>query len=134
MPSSTKYSGNPFISRRERQASVVIYNRKAAEVNKEAVYVSRTLKDVKIEIANNNSFTTDGKKFLSTCKLYVELRDGNDGYVNYLGWDETDPKQWTVHPGEDYFVANGKKFMINSLTEKYNIRGGIDILEIGGNE
>lgn len=134
MPSSTRYSGNPFISRRERQASVVIYNRKAAEVDKEAAYVSRELKNVKIEISNSNSFTTDGAKWLSTCKLSVELRDGNPGYVNYLGWDETKAKNWTVCPGNDYFVANGKKFMINSLVEKYNVNGGIDILEIGGNE
>ena len=34
--------------------------------------------------------------------------------------------------GKDYFVANDKKFVINSLVEKYNINGKIDILEIVG--
>ena len=132
MSTSTKYSGNQFISRRERQSSVVIYNRKDAEVDKEAVYVATNLTGVKIEISNANGFTTDGLKKLYTCTLSVELRDGNPGYVNYMEWDETDPEKWTVKPGLDYFVANGQKFMVESLVEKYNIRGGIDILEIVG--
>ena len=133
MPSSTKYSGNPFISRRERQESVVIYNKKSEEVNKEAFYISRTLKGVKTEINLADSFTTSGHENQSTCRLYVELRDGNPGYVNYHVWIESDPRQWTAQPGLDYFVANGKKFMIESIIEKTNINGGIDILEIVGN-
>ena len=133
MPTSTKYQGNPFISRRERQSSVVLYNRKKNEVDKEAVYVSKTLVNVKTDIKLDNSFTTDGAKWLSTCTLFVELRDGNNGYVNFGSWDETKTDQWTVQPGKDYFVANGQKFMINSLIEKFNIKGGIDILEIVGN-
>lgn len=132
MPKSTVYQGNQFISRRERQSSVVIYNRKAAEVDKEAVYSSRTLSNVKIDMSLNSGFTTAGVQKLATCHLYVELRDGNPGYVNYQSWDETKADQWTVQPGKDYFVANDKKFVINSLVEKYNINGKIDILEIVG--
>lgn len=132
MPASTKYQGNPFISRRERQSSVVIYNRKAAEVDKEAVYVSKTLLAVKTEMSLANSFTTRGSEKQATCTLSVELRDGNPGYVNEGAWDETKSNQWTVQPGKDYFVANGQKFMVQSITEKKNINGGIDILEIVG--
>lgn len=132
MPASTKYQGNQFISRRERQSSVVIYNRKAAEVDKEAVYVSKTLLAVKTEMSLANSFTTRGSEKQATCTLSVELRDGNPGYVNEGVWDETKSNQWTVQPGKDYFVANGQKFMVQSITEKKNINGGIDILEIVG--
>ena len=134
MPSSTKYSGNQFISRRERQSSVVIYNRKSAEVDKEAVYVKKTLTGVKIEITNRNYFSSEGPEKKDGCRLSVELRDGNPGYVNFNSWDETNTKQWTIQPGKDYFVANGQKFMINSLLEKHNVKGGIDVLEIEGNE
>lgn len=132
MPASTKYQGNPFISRRERQSIVVIYNRKAEEVEKEAVYVSKTLAGVKTEISLENSFTTSGSEKRQTCRLFVELRDGNPGYVNAQNWDETNTNQWTVQPGKDYFVANSQNFMIQSLVEKKNINGGIDILEIVG--
>ena len=132
MPSSTKYQGNPFISRRERQSSVVIYNRKAAEVDKEAAYNQKTLANVKLDISNANVFTTNGQIKEDTCTLWVELRDGNPGYVKEGAWDETKSNQWTVQPGKDYFVANGQKFMVQSITEKKNINGGIDILEIVG--
>lgn len=132
MPESTKYSGNPFISRRERQSSVLLYNRKADEVDKEAVYVEKALKNVKVEISQANGFSTDGAKKLCSCTLWVELRDGNTGYVNFGYWDETDQAQWTIQPGKDYFVANGQKFVVESLVEKYNIKGGVDILEIVG--
>ena len=132
MPLSTKYSGNQFISRRERQASVVLYNRKSDEVAKEAVYIQHTLSDVKVEISNANAFTTNGQTKDATCTLWVELRDGNKGYYNLDAWDETNPDQWTIQPGRDYFVANGQKFVIQSLVEKKNIKGGVDILEIVG--
>lgn len=132
MPESTKYSGNPFISRRERQASVLLYNRKADEVDKEAVYAQKNLTNVKVEISKANGFSTDGLKKLCSCTLWVELRDGNPGYVNFDNWDETDPAKWTIQPGKDYFVANGQKFVVESLIEKYNIKGGVDILEIVG--
>lgn len=132
MPKSTTYSGNPFISRRERQSSVVLYNRRSEEVDKEAVYNEKSLSGVKVEISNENGFSTDGAKKLYTCSLLVELRDGNHGYVNFERWDETDPDQWTIQPGKDYFVANGQKFVIESLIEKFNIKGGVDILEIVG--
>ena len=132
MPSSTKYSGNQFISRRERQSSVLLYNRKEDEVDKEAVYVEKQLSGVKVETSNANGFSTDGAKKLYTCTLWVELRDGNPGYVNFDNWDETDPAKWTIQPGKDYFVANGQKFVVESLIEKYNIKGGVDILEIVG--
>lgn len=132
MPESTKYSGNPFISRRERQASVLLYNQKKAEVNKETVYAQKNLTNVKVEISKANGFSTDGLKKLYTCTLWVELRDGNPGYVNFDNWDETDPAKWTIQPGKDYFVANGQKFVVESLIEKYNIKGGVDILEIVG--
>lgn len=130
MPESTKYRGNQFISRRERQSSVLLYNQKSQEVNKETVYKEKKLSGVKIEISNANGFSTDGLKKLYTCNLLVELRDGNPGYVNFEKWNENDPDQWTIQPGKDYFVANGQKFVIESLVEKYNIKGGIDILEI----
>ena len=84
MPESTKYSGNPFISRRERQASVLLYNRKADEVDKEAVYVEKQLTKVKWMISNANGFSTDGAKKLCSCTLWVELRDGNPGYISLL--------------------------------------------------
>lgn len=132
MPLSTKYSGNQFISRRERQSSVLLYNRKAEEVDKEAAYNEKQLSGVKFEISNANGFSTDGAKKLYTCTLWVELRDGNPGYVNFERWDETDPAQWTIQPGKDYFVANGQKFVIESFVEKWNIKGGVDILEIVG--
>ena len=132
MPESTKYSGNPFISRRERQASVLLYNQKKAEVNKETVYAQKNLTNVKVEISKANGFSTDGAKKLCSCTLWVELRDGNPVYVNFDNWDETDPEKWTIQPGKDYFVANGQKFVIESLVEKYNIKGGVDILEIVG--
>lgn len=132
MPTSTQYSGNKFISRRERQLSVVLYNRKSAEVEKEVVYVSKTLNGVKTEISLENSFTTNGSEKRNTCRLFVELRDGNNGYVNEKSWDETKPSQWTVQTGKDYFVANGEKFVIQSLVEQKNINGGVDILEIVG--
>ena len=130
MPESTKYRGNQFISRRERQSSVLLYNQKSQEVNKETVYKEKKLSGVKIEISNANGFSTDGLKKLYTCNLLVELRDGNPGYVNFEKWNENDPDKWTIQPGKDYFVANGQKFVIESLVEKYNIKGGIDILEI----
>lgn len=132
MPKSTTYSGNPFISRRERQSSVVLYNRRSEEVDKEAVYIQRTLSNVKLEISNANAFTTNGQTKDATCTLWVELRDGNKGYYNLDAWDETDPAQWTIQPGKDYFVANGQKFVIESFTEKWNIKGGVDTLEIVG--
>jgi len=132
MPLSTKYSGNPFISRRERQASVVLYNQKKAEVEKETAYNTKTLSGVKYEISEANGFSTDGFKKLYTCTLWVELRDGNPGYVNFESWDDTKTDQWTIQPGKDYFVANGQKFVVESFTEKYNIKGSVDILEIVG--
>lgn len=132
MPTSTKYSGNPFISRRERQASVTLYNRKSAEVDKEAVYSEKVLSNVKLQISNANGFSTDGLKKIVSCSLWVELRDGNPGYVNFGLWDETIANQWTIQPGKDYFVANGQKFVIESFVEKYNTKGGVDILEIVG--
>ena len=132
MSTSTKYLGNQFISRRERQSSVVIYNRKDAEVDKEAAYNEKTLSNVKLDISNANGFSTDGLKKLYTCNLSVELRDGNPGYVNFGYWDENDPAQWTIQPGKDYFVANGQKFVVESLVEKYNVKGGVDILEVVG--
>lgn len=132
MPESTKYSGNPFISRRERQASVLLYNRKAEEVDKEAAYNEKSLSNVKLDISNANVFTTNGQTKEATCTLFVELRDGNPGYVNFDSWDETDHSKWTIQPGKDYFVANGQKFVIQSLVEKKNIKGGVDILEIVG--
>lgn len=132
MPLSTKYSGNQFISRRERQTSVVLYNQKKAEVEKETAYNTKTLSGVKVEISNANGFSTDGAKKLYTCTLWVELRDGNPGYVNFERWDDTKTDQWTIQPGKDYFVANGQKFVIESFTEKWNIKGGVDILEIVG--
>lgn len=132
MPESTKYIGNKFISRRERQSSVVLYNRKSDEVEKEAVYKEKTLTNVKIDISNSNAFTTSGQTKENSCTMYVELRDGNPGYVNPENWDETKTDQWTVQPGKDYFVANGQKFVIQLLVERKNIRGGIDILEIVG--
>ena len=132
MPESTKYSGNPFISRRERQSSVLLYNQKKAEVNKETVYAQKNLTNVKVEISNANVFTTNGQTKEATCTLWVELRDGNPGYVNFDSWDETDTAKWTIQPGKDYFVANGQKFVVESLIEKYNIKGGVDILEIVG--
>ena len=132
MPTSTKYSGNPFISRRERQSSATLYNQKKSELNKETVYAEKALTNVKVEISRANGFSTDGLKKLDTCTLWVELRDGNAGYVNMNDWDETVAGKWTVQPGKDYFVANGQKFVIESLVEKYNIKGGVDILEIVG--
>lgn len=132
MPKSTTYSGNPFISRRERQSSVLLYNRKSDEVDKEAAYNEKTLANVKLDISNANVFTTNGQTKEATCTLWVELRDGNPGYVNFDLWDEDDPAQWTIQPGKDYFVANGQKFVIQSLIEKKNIKGGVDILEIVG--
>lgn len=132
MPESTKYSGNQFISRRERQSSVLLYNRKSEEVNKEAEYKTTTLANVKLDISNSNVFTTSGQTKDTTCTLFVELRDGNTGYVNFDSWNETNTSQWTIQPGKDYFVANGQKFVIQSLVEKKNIRGGVDILEIVG--
>lgn len=132
MPESTKYSGNPFISRRERQSSVLLYNRKSDEVYKEAVYNEKALANVKLDISNANVFTTNGQTKEATCTLWVELRDGNKGYYNLDAWDETNPEQWTIQPGRDYFVANGQKFVIQSLVEKKNIKGGVDILEIVG--
>lgn len=132
MPTSTRYSGNEFISRRERQASVVLYNRKSAEVNKDAAYNTKTLSNVKVSISNANGFSTDGLQKITTCSLWVELRDGNPGYVNFETWDETKADQWTIQPGKDYFVANGQKFVVESFTEKYNIKGGVDVLEIIG--
>lgn len=132
MPESTKYTGNPFISRRERQASVVLYNLKSAEKNKEADYQITTLAGVKLATSFANAFTTSGSTKDETCTLYVELRDGNPGYVNQFAWDETKQDQWTIQPGKDYFVANGQKFVIQSLVERKNIRGGVDILEVVG--
>lgn len=132
MPASTKYSGNPFISRRERQSSVLLYNRKSEEVDKEAAYNEKALANVKLDISNANVFTTNGQTKEATCTLWVELRDGNPGYVNFDSWDETDTAKWTIQPGKDYFVANGQKFVIQSLVEKKNIKGGVDILEIVG--
>lgn len=132
MPSSTKYSGNQFISRRERQSSVLLYNRKENEVDKEAAYNEKELSNVKLDISNANVFTTNGQTKEATCTILVELRDGNPGYVNFDNWDETDPAKWTIQPGKDYFVANGQKFVVESLIEKYNIKGGVDILEIVG--
>ena len=85
-----------------------------------------------MEISNANGFSTDGLKKLYTCTLFVELRDGNPGYVNFGYWDENDPAQWTIQPGKDYFVANGQKFVVESLVEKFNVKGGIDILEVVG--
>ena len=134
MPESTKYRGNQFISRRERQSSVILYNKKLAEVDKEAAYIQRELSGVKLEITNRNYFSSEGPEKKDGCRLYIELRDGNPGYVNFDFWDETNPNQWTIQPGKDYFVANGQKFMVNSLVEKYNVKGGVDILEIEGNE
>ena len=132
MPSSTRYSGNPFISRRERQSSVFLYNEKLNEVYKEKQYSTKKLSNVKLEISNANTFTTSGQTKDATCTLFVELRDGNPGYVDCVNWDETKPEQWTIQPGKDYFVANGQKFVIQSLIEKKNIKGGVDILEIVG--
>lgn len=132
MPTSTHYEGNKFISRRERQASVVLYNQKAEEINKETVYKQKTLSNVKVDISNENSFTTSGSTGIKSCKLYVELRDGNPGYVGYENWDEMNNRQWTVQPGKDYFIANGQKFVVQLLIEKRNIRGDIDVLEVIG--
>lgn len=132
MPSSTRYSGNPFISRRERQSSVFLYNEKLNEVYKEKQYSTKKLSNVKLEISNANTFTTSGQTKDANCTLSVELRDGNPGYVDCVNWDETKPEQWTIQPGKDYFVANGQKFVIQSLIEKKNIKGGVDILEIVG--
>jgi len=128
MPESTKYRGNPFISRRERQSYVLLYNRKFAEVSKEAVYNQKLLNNVKVDISESNIFSTNGQTKDKICTVSVELRDGNPGYVNFLEWDDSDPAQWTIQPGKDYFIANGQKFVIQSLKENRSIKGSIDTL------
>lgn len=130
MATSTKYKGNPFISRRERTASITIYNRLADEVNKKAVYISRVLDRVKIETVKNNVFSTAGSNNDYSCRLFIELRDGNAGYQTATDWTGADAEKWTAQAGKDYFIYNNTKFMISSVTEQKNVNSGIDILEI----
>lgn len=130
MATSTKYKGNPFISRRERQETIILYNRLAEEVNKKAVFVSRRFDNVKVEAIKANVFTTAGNNNDYTCRLFFELRDGLTGYQEAGEWTGDDAEKWTIQAGKDYFVYNTHKYMIQSLTEKKNINGGIDILEV----
>ena len=130
MPRSTKYSGNPFISRRERLDSITLYNRLPDEQLKKAVYISRVLENVRVEIVNANNFSTAGSQKDYSCQLTIELRDGNRYYQHFSEWNGENPQKWTINPGKDYFVYNTSKYMITSLEEKKNVNGSVDILKV----
>lgn len=145
MPQSSRYSGNAFISRRERQQVITLLNQYPDEIDNKQIYKMTVLTGVKVDENFGVILSQRGVDTADTCKLTLEMRDILSGYSDDFS-ENVD--KWNIQIDSDLFVVGDVKgesgtitksellaegfkcYKINKIIKKNNINGSVDIIEV----